>query len=160
MGQQITFKRATISTTQVSLVFQVTKEGHPLFGQSQAIEVWEGVKADPGAKRSALKGSSRWPVAFTTTTAEEPKATIEGVPVEETRRLITWLGTGAATIEGTLTLIVRIPGDDPWELVLYGFAMETLGNIDIKREGSTTSLEGMYQYMTVDGIDPLADEAA
>ena len=160
MGAQISYKREAISTTETSLTFQVTREGHARFGQSIVIEVWEGFAADTGAKRASLKGSAGWPVAFTSTKADEPKATIDGVPVEETRRLTEWLGAGAAKIEGKLTCIIRVPGADPFEIEIDGFAMENLGSIDIKREGSTRTLEGMFKSMIVDGVDPLAEPAA
>lgn len=157
MGAQISLRRPAESTTLVSLGFQVTRIGHRLYGQSTPIEIWTELSVDTAAKRNALKGCAAWPVAWTETTADSPKATLAGVPLAETRRIAKWLGNGAAKVEGTLTAIVRIPGADPWELKISGWAMENLGKVSVKTDGSDESLEGGITGLLIDGIDPLGD---
>jgi hypothetical protein len=138
-------------------MFTVTQEGHPKLGQEFILKVWTSVKATTNATSTRLKGAGAWPVTSTSVMAEDPSFEFSDVPYEERIRFCEFIGDGngpAGTI-GTWEMVAKLPGLDETRFTMSGCQNETLGDIEIKREGSEAAMGGPMLKLLINGIDPI-----
>jgi len=160
VGKAYNLKRAAYSSGDLAAKYTVTQEGHPKLGKSFEFLVFEEatVKTDPSS--SELKGNGSWPVAFTQTMAGKPTCEIGGVPAEERFRFVEFIGQGngpGATL-GTLEITAKLPWLDADAVKIFNWKWENCGDFSFKRDGSTETASGPYTNMTINDIDPLAQE--
>lgn len=153
-------RRAHDSGRNATLRFTITQEGHPKLGQSIDFEQWEEFTADPDAKSSPLKGSGLWVISYTMAASESAKAEITGVPWSETERYCAFVGqgNGPANTTGKLECTLKLPGVDARSITIINWRWESCGKLAIKGDGSVETASGPFTSMTINGIDPLAQE--
>jgi hypothetical protein len=152
--------RAHDSGRNATLRFTVTQEAHPKLGQSFDFEQWEEYTADPDAKSSPLKGSGLWVTSHTMSASEAAKAEISGVPWSETERYCAFIGqgNGPANTMGTLESTLKLPGVEARSISIENWKWENCGKLSIKGDGSVETASGPFTSMTINGIDPLAQD--
>jgi hypothetical protein len=153
-------KRHHDSGRNATLRFTVTQEAHPKLGQSIDLEQWEEFTADPDAKSNPLKGSGLWVTSHTMAASESAKAEIAGVPWSETERFCAFIGqgNGPANTLGTLECTLKLPGVAARSVTILNWRWENCGKLSIKGDGSVETASGPFTSMTINGIDPLAQD--